>query len=370
MAANKTLLILPGDGIGVEVMNQVRRVVDWFDKRRAIGFDILEQPVGGAAYDAHGTPLSDEALTEAMDADAVLLGAVGGPQYDNVPRDKRPEAGLLKLRKEMDLFANLRPALVFDALVDASTLKREIVEGLDILILRELTAGVYFGEPRGVEMLANGTRRAIDTQSYTENEIQRIAEVAFDMAAKRGNKVHSVEKANVMETGVFWREIVAKLHAEKFSNVELHHMYADNCAMQLVRNPKQFDVIVTDNLFGDILSDCAAMLTGSLGMLPSASLGAEDETGRRRALYEPVHGSAPDIAGQDKANPLATILSYAMMLRYSFGLGEDADLVEKAVQNVLASGIRTADIVGPGMKAVSCNQMSDAVLAELDKLAA
>jgi 3-isopropylmalate dehydrogenase len=263
-------------------MGQVRRIVDWFDRRRAIGFDILEQPVGGAAYDAHGTPLSDEALAEAMDADAVLLGAVGGPQYDNVPRDMRPEAGLLKLRKEMDLFANLRPALVFDALVDASTLKREIVEGLDILILRELTAGVYFGEPRGVEVLANGTRRAIDTQTYTENEIRRVAEVAFDMAGKRGNKVHSVEKANVMESGVFWRETVSNLHAEKFSGVELHHMYADNCAMQLVRWPKQFDVIVTDNLFGDILSDCAAMLTGSLGMLPSASLGAEDETGRRR----------------------------------------------------------------------------------------
>ena len=369
MAANKTLLILPGDGIGVEVMTQVRRIVDWFDKRRAVGFDILEQPVGGAAYDAHGTPLSDEALSEAMDADAVLLGAVGGPQYDNVPRDKRPEAGLLKLRKEMDLFANLRPALVFDALVDASTLKREVVEGLDILILRELTAGVYFGEPRGVEVLADGTRRAIDTQTYTENEIRRVAEVAFEMAARRGNKVHSVEKANVMESGVFWREIVTDLHADKFSDLELHHMYADNCAMQLVRWPKQFDVIVTDNLFGDILSDCAAMLTGSLGMLPSASLGAEDETGRRRALYEPVHGSAPDIAGQDKANPLATFLSYAMMLRYSFGLSEDADLVEKAVQNVLAAGIRTADIVGPGMKAVSCSQMSDAVLAELDKLA-
>jgi 3-isopropylmalate dehydrogenase len=370
MTANKTLLILPGDGIGVEVMGQVRRVIDWFDKRRAIGFDILEQPVGGAAYDAHGTPLSDEALSEAMDADAVLLGAVGGPQYDNVPRDKRPEAGLLKLRKEMDLFANLRPALVFDALVDASTLKREIVEGLDILILRELTAGVYFGEPRGMEVLADGTRRAIDTQSYTESEIRRIAEVAFEMAAKRGNKVHSVEKANVMETGVFWREVVTSLHADKFSGVELHHMYADNCAMQLVRMPKQFDVIVTDNLFGDILSDCAAMLTGSLGMLPSASLGAVDETGRRRALYEPVHGSAPDIAGQDKANPLATVLSYAMMLRYSFGLIEDAELVEKAVQNVLAAGIRTGDIVGPGMNAVSCSQMGDAVLAELDTMAA
>ena len=370
MAANKTLLILPGDGIGPEVMGQVCRIVDWFDKNRAIGFDILEQPVGGAAWDAHGTSLTDEALSEAMDADAVLFGAVGGPQYDNVPRDQRPEAGLLRLRKEMDLFANLRPALVFDALADASTLKREVVEGLDILILRELTAGVYFGEPRGIETLADGTRRAIDTQIYTESEIRRIAEVGFELARKRGNKVHSVEKANVMETGVFWREVVTALHEDKFSDVELHHMYADNCAMQLVRWPGQFDVIVTDNLFGDILSDCAAMLTGSLGMLPSASLGPEDETGRRRALYEPVHGSAPDIAGKNTANPLATILSYAMMLRYSFGLGDDAALVEQAVQNVLAAGIRTADIVGPGMQPVSTTQMGDAVLAELERLAA
>jgi len=370
MAANKKLLILPGDGIGPEVMVQVRRIVDWFDRRRAVGFDILEQPVGGAAYDAHGTPLTDEALSEAMDADAVLLGAVGGPQYDNVPRDKRPEAGLLRLRKELDLFANLRPALVFDALVDASTLKREVVEGLDILILRELTAGVYFGEPRGVETLADGTRRAIDTQAYTEAEIQRVAAVGFELARKRNNRVHSVEKANVMETGVFWREVVTALHESQFRDVELHHMYADNCAMQLVRWPKQFDVIVTDNLFGDILSDCAAMLTGSLGMLPSASLGAEDATGRRRAMYEPVHGSAPDIAGKDMANPLATILSFAMMLRYSFGLGDDADLVERAVQNVLAAGCRTRDIVGPGMEAVSTTGMGDAILAELDRLGA
>ncbi|UCH74706.1 MAG: 3-isopropylmalate dehydrogenase [Rhodospirillales bacterium] len=369
MAANRKLLILPGDGIGPEVMVQVRRIVDWFDKHRAVGFDILEQPVGGAAYDLHGTPLTDEALSEAMEADAVLLGAVGGPQYDNVPRDKRPEAGLLRLRKEMDLFANLRPALVFDALVDASTLKREVVEGLDILILRELTAGVYFGEPRGIETLADGTRRAIDTQIYTESEIRRVAEVGFELARKRGNRLHSVEKANVMESGVFWREVVSTLHADDFSDVELHHMYADNCAMQLVRWPKQFDVIVTDNLFGDILSDCAAMLTGSLGMLPSASLGAEDETGRRRAMYEPVHGSAPDIAGKDMANPLATILSFAMMLRYSFGLADDAELVERAVQNALAAGCRTSDILGPGMQPVSTNQMGDAILGELDRLA-
>ncbi len=370
MAANKTLLILPGDGIGPEVMVQVRRIVDWFDRRRAVSFDILEQPVGGAAYDAHGTPLSDEALSEAMDADAVLLGAVGGPQYDKVPRDKRPEAGLLRLRKEMDLFANLRPALVFDALVDASTLKPDVVQGLDLLIVRELTAGVYFGEPRGIETLADGTRRAIDTQSYTESEVQRVAAVAFELARKRNNRLHSVEKANVMESGVFWREVVTALHERNYKDIELHHMYADNCAMQLVRWPKQFDVIVTDNLFGDVLSDCAAMLTGSLGMLPSASLGAVDEAGRRRALYEPVHGSAPDIAGKDMANPLATILSFAMMLRYSFGLGDEADLVERAVQGALAAGVRTADIAAAGTQAVSTTAMGDAVLKELDRLAA
>ncbi len=370
MEANKSLLILPGDGIGPEIMVQVRRVIDWFDKRRAVGFDVLDGLVGGASWDVHGTPLTDEVMAQALETDAVLLGACGAPKYDNVPRELRPERGLLRLRKEMDLFANLRPSIVFDALVDASTLKPEVVRGLDILILRELTAGVYFGEPRGVEVLADGTRRAIDTQSYTEAEIQRIAAVGFDLARKRGNKVHSVDKANVMESGAFWREVVTALHEDKFSDVELQHMYADNCAMQLVRWPAQFDVIVTDNLFGDILSDCAAMLTGSLGMLPSASLGPQDETGRRRAMYEPVHGSAPDITGKDMANPLATILSYAMMLRYSFGLGEDSDLVETAVQNVLASGVRTADIAGKDARPVSTTQMGDAILAELDKLAA
>ena len=370
MAANKKLLILPGDGIGPEIMVQVRRAVDWFDRRRAIGFDVLEGLVGGAAYDVHKTPLTDEVMSEALDADAVLLGACGAPKYDDVPRELRPERGLLRLRKEMDLFANLRPAVVFDALVDASTLKPEIVRGLDILIVRELTAGVYFGEPRGVEVLADGTRRGIDTQTYTESEIQRVAAAAFDLARKRGNKVHSVDKANVMESGAFWREVVSTLHKEKFSDVELEHMYADNCAMQLVRWPSQFDVIVTDNLFGDILSDCAAMLTGSLGILPSASLGPRDETGRRRAMYEPVHGSAPDITGKDMANPLATILSYAMMLRYSFDLGEDADLVEQAVQGVLAAGVRTADIAGADEKPVSTTQMGDAILAELDRLGA
>jgi len=298
----------------------------------------------------------------------VMLGAVGGPKWDDVAREHRPEAGLLRLRKEMDLYANLRPAIVFDALVDASTLKPEVVQGLDILILRELTAGVYFGEPRGIETMPDGSRRGFDTQVYTDKEIERIARLGFEMAAKRSGRLMSVEKANVMESGVFWREIVSGI-AGDYPDVELGHMYADNCAMQLVRNPKQFDVIVTDNLFGDILSDCAAMLTGSLGMLPSASLGEADESGRRRAMYEPVHGSAPDIAGEDMANPIATILSFAMCLRYSFDMGDDADLIEQAVQNVLGAGLRTADIVSDGMTAISTTAMGEAIVAEMEKLA-
>ena len=371
MASNKTLLLLPGDGIGPEVMAEVRRTVDWLDKRRAVSFDLSEGLVGGCAYDKHKTALTDETLADAMQADAVLLGAVGGPQYDDVPREHRPESGLLKLRKEMDLFANLRPAITFDALLDASTLKTEVIQGLDILIVRELTAGVYFGEPRGMQTLDDGTERCIDTQSYTKGEIERVAAAAFELARERNGKVHSVEKANVMETGVFWRRTVTDLHrAGGYDDIELSHMYADNCAMQLVRWPKQFDVIVTDNLFGDMLSDCAAMLTGSLGMLPSASLGAVDETGRRKALYEPVHGSAPDIAGQNAANPLAMVLSFAMALRYSFGLGDDADLIEKAVQNVLSQGLRTADIMSDGATQVSTADMGAALVAELDKLAA
>ncbi len=370
MASNRKLLVLPGDGIGPEAMKQVRRVVDWFDKRRTVSFDVKEGLVGGISYEKHGTPLTDATMALAQECDATLFGAVGGPQWDNLPFDKKPERGLLRLRKEMDLFANLRPALVFDALADASSLKRELVAGLDILILRELTGGVYFGEPRGVSTLPDGQKRAVDTQVYTTSEIQRIARVAFELARKRGNKVHSVEKANVMHTGVLWREVVTELHKAEYSDVKLEHMYADNCAMQLVRFPKQFDVIVTDNLFGDMLSDCAAMLTGSLGMLPSASLGAPDPTGRRKALYEPVHGSAPDIAGKDMANPLATLLSFAMMLRYSFDLAADADLVEQAAKNVLASGMRTRDIASAGSNVVSTTQMGDALLKELDKLAA
>jgi 3-isopropylmalate dehydrogenase len=368
MAKNKKLLILAGDGIGPEVMRQVVRVIDWFAKKRAVAFDIQEGLAGGCAIDKHGVPLTDATMADAMAADAVLLGAVGGPKWDNLPFEKKPERGLLRLRKDMELFANLRPALVFDALVDASSLKPDLVRGLDLIIVRELTGGVYFGTPRGIETLPDGSRRGVNTQVYTTAEIHRVARVAFELARQRNKKLCSVEKANVMESGVLWREEVSKLHAE-YKDVELSHMYADNCAMQLVRYPKQFDVIVTDNLFGDLLSDCAAMLTGSLGMLPSASLGAADATGRRRALYEPVHGSAPDIAGKDMANPLATILSTSMMLRYSFGLADDADLIDKAVQSVLAAGIRTADIATPGTTKVSTTAMGDALLKELDKVA-
>ena len=338
MVTNRKILMLPGDGIGPEVMNEVRRMINWMGDNRGTAFDVQEGLCGGCAYDAHGVAITEETMADAQAADAVLFGSVGGPKWDDVARDQRPEAGLLRLRKEMDLFANLRPATVFDALAEASTLKAEVVSGLDLMIVRELTAGIYFGEPRGTDTLPDGTRRGFDTDVYTEPEIQRVARVGFELARKRNNKLHSVEKANVMELGVFWREIVSALHKAEYPDVELHHMYADNCAMQLVRNPKQFDVIVTSNLFGDILSDIAAMLTGSLGMLPSASLGLPDENGRRKALYEPVHGSAPDIAGQRQANPIAMMLSYAMMLRYSFDLNDDANLVEQAIKNILAGG--------------------------------
>ena len=369
MPANKKLLFLPGDGIGPEVMGEVRRIIDWMDNRRHVTFDVDEDLVGGAAIDVHGTSLTDETLDKAMNVDAVLLGAVGGPTWDNVARDIRPEAGLLKLRKEMDLFANLRPATVLPALAEASSLKKELVSGLDILILRELTAGVYFGEPRGIKENADGSAEAVDSQRYTSTEIERIVRIGFEMAGKRNGRLHSVEKANVMETGVLWRRVATEV-GKGFSDIKLQHMYADNCAMQLVREPKQFDVIVTDNLFGDVLSDCAAMLTGSLGMLPSASLGATDKSGRRMGLYEPVHGSAPDIAGENKANPLATLQSFAMMLRYSFDDGENADLIEQGVKNVLDLGLRTPDIMQDGKELVSCNRMGEALCEELDRLAA
>ncbi|HXP29838.1 MAG TPA: 3-isopropylmalate dehydrogenase [Stellaceae bacterium] len=369
MAANRKILLLPGDGIGPEVMRQVERVVHWYDRRRIASFEVSEGLVGGAAIDAEGAPVSNETMRRALAADAVLLGAVGGPKWDSLPFAQKPERGLLRLRKEMELFANLRPAIVFGPLIGASTLKPEVIEGLDLMIVRELTGGVYFGEPRGIETLPDGTRRGVNTQVYTTPEIIRVARVAFELARKRGGRLCSVEKANVMESGVLWREEVQKLHDAEFPDVELSHMYADNCAMQLVRNPKQFDVIVTDNLFGDLLSDCAAMLTGSLGMLPSASLGAADSSGRRKALYEPVHGSAPDIAGKDVANPLASILSLAMMLRYSFDLAEEADLLDRAVKDALAGGARTADIFEAGATKVSTTAMGDRVLQALDKLA-
>jgi len=360
------LLILPGDGIGTEVMAEVRKVIGWLEANRDLDFSIEEDLVGGAAYDVHGVPLTDATMAKAQAADAVLFGAVGGPAYDALDFSLKPERGLLRLRKEMDLYANLRPAQCFDALADSSSLKREIVAGLDIMFVRELTSGMYFGEPRGITELNDGTRVGINTHRYTTQEIRRVARSAFELARKRDNRVCSVEKANVMEAGILWREEVEVVHAEEYPDVELSHMYADNCAMQLVRAPKQFDVIVTDNLFGDILSDCAAMLTGSLGMLPSASLGAPMANGRPRALYEPVHGSAPDIAGQGKANPLASILSLAMALRYSFDLGLEADMLEGAVADVLAQGIRTADLgLAEGGRPVSTGAMGDAVIEAL-----
>ena len=362
-----SLLILPGDGIGPEVMAEVRKIIDWFGAKRGLEFEVSEDLVGGCAYDKHGVPLTDATMAKAQEADAVLLGAVGGPQYDVLDFSLKPERGLLRLRKEMDLYANLRPAQCFDALADFSSLKRDVVSGLDIMIVRELTSGVYFGEPRGVSINANGEREGVNTQRYTESEIARVARSAFELARKRGNKVCSMEKANVMESGVLWREVVQKVHDEEYPDVALSHMYADAGGMQLCRWPKQFDVIVTDNLFGDLLSDVAAMLTGSLGMLPSASLGAPMANGRPKALYEPVHGSAPDIAGQGKANPIACILSFAMALRYSFDQGAEADRVEAAVAKVLADGLRTADLMGPeGGRAVSTSEMGDAVIAALD----
>ena len=370
MAANKKLLVLPGDGIGPEVMREVRRVVEWMDRRRTVSFDITEDLVGGAAIDARGVPITEETLDAARRADAVLFGAVGGPKWDGLGFDKRPELAILSLRKQLDLFANLRPALVLDPLVDASTLKPDVVRGLDLMIVRESTGGIYFGEPRGIEQLPNGQRRGYDTESYTTAEIERVARVGFELARKRQNRVTSVEKANVMQSGLFWRQVVTALHQREFSDVQLSHMYADNCAMQLVRNPRQFDVIVTSNLFGDLLSDLASMLTGSLGMLPSATLGAPDSSGRRLALYEPIHGSAPDIAGKGVANPLAQVLSFAMLLRHSFDMEEDAALIERACSNVLASGLRTADVMAPGTAKVGTTVMGEAILRELDKLAA
>lgn len=361
------LLMLPGDGIGPEVINEVERVIEWFNKNSNHKFEIEKDLVGGAAYDEHGQSISDEAMDLAHKSDAVIFGAVGGPKWDNVPFEVRPEAGLLRLRKELDLFANLRPAICYKALAEASSLKRELVEGLDILILRELTGGVYFGEPKEITDLPDGQKRAVDTQVYTTSEIERIARVAFDLAKTRKGKVTSTEKRNVMISGVFWNNVVSEVHKNEYPEMELEHMLADACAMQLVRKPKQFDLIVADNLFGDILSDEAAMLTGSMGMLPSASLGAVNpNTGKRNAMYEPVHGSAPDISGQGIANPIAEIASFAMALRYSFNLTEEAKMIEESISAALDQGIRTPDIMQDGMKKVGTKEISDAIIAEMN----
>jgi 3-isopropylmalate dehydrogenase len=368
MATHK-LLLLPGDGIGPEVMAEVKRLIDWINAQGIAHFAIEQGLVGGAAFDASQKSITDATMAQAKAADAVIFGAVGGPKWDNVPYEARPEAGLLRLRKDLGLFANLRPAVCYPALADASSLKREVVEGLDIMIVRELTGGVYFGEPKTITDLGNGQKRAIDTQVYDTYEIERIARVAFDLARKRRNKVTSMEKRNVMKSGVLWHEIVGQVHAREYKDVQLEHQLADSGGMNLVKWPKQFDVIVTDNLFGDMLSDIAAMLTGSLGMLPSASLGEIDaRTKKRKSLFEPVHGSAPDIAGKGLANPIAMIASFAMALRYSFDMGGLADKVEAAIAAVLAGGLRTADIKSEGATAVTTTQMGEAILKELQKL--
>ena len=368
--ASFNLLLLPGDGIGPEVMTEVKKLLEWMNSTGLAKFETEADLVGGAAYDAHSVSITDQAVKMAGDADAVLFGAVGGPQWDSVPYDARPEAGLLRLRKDLEMFANLRPAICYPALASASSLKPEIVEGLDIMIVRELTGGVYFGEPKEIVTLENGEKRGVDTQVYTTHEIERIGRVAFELARKRGNKVTSSEKRNVMRSGLLWNQVITDLHKREYSDVVLEHMLADALGMQLVRWPKQFDVIVTDNLFGDMLSDVASMLTGSLGMLPSASMGIADPvTGKRKSMYEPVHGSAPDIAGKGLANPIAMMGSFAMALRYSLGLGEAADMVEKAISNVLNSGLRTKDIAAAGQNAVSTQEMGAAIIKEVQHIA-
>jgi 3-isopropylmalate dehydrogenase len=361
--ATYNLLLLPGDGIGPEVMAEVKKLIAWMNQRGMGSFATEEALVGGSCYDAHGVAVTDATMAKAMAADAVIFGAVGGPKWDRVPYDVRPEAGLLRLRKDLALFANLRPAICYPALAASSSLKPEVVEGLDIMIVRELTGGVYFGEPKTITDLGNGQKRAIDTQVYDTYEIERIGRVAFELARKRRNKVTSMEKRNVMKTGVLWNEVITALHQREFKDVTLEHQLADAGGMQLVRWPKQFDVIVTDNLFGDMLSDVAAMLTGSLGMLPSASLGETDpKTKKRKALYEPVHGSAPDIAGKGAANPIAMLTSFGMALRYSFGMGREADLIDQAIAATLAKGLRTADIKSEGARIVSTSEMGDAII--------
>jgi len=362
----QNILMLPGDGIGQEVCAEVKKIIGWLNKTHDTDFTIEEDLIGGTSIDNYGVPLSDKTVELAKEADSVLLGSVGGPKWDNIERHLRPERGLLGIRKALDLFANLRPAITFDELIDSSSLKAELVTNLDIIIIRELTGGIYFGEPRGIET-KNNVRTGINSLVYHDYEVIRVAKVAFDIAKKRQNSVCSVDKANVLEATEMWRDEVQKLHQKDYESIKLSHMYVDNAAMQLVRSPKQFDVILTNNMFGDILSDIAAMLTGSLGMLPSASLG-EMQDGKRHALYEPVHGSAPDIAGKNIANPLATILSFEMMLRYSFNLDDIANKLNKAVKNVLAKGYRTLDIATKDSKISSTTEMGDYVVKELEAL--
>ncbi len=355
----KKVLLLPGDGVGPEIISQAKKLIDKLRTDHGLQIETSEASVGGASFDEFGTPLTEEVLQQAKQADGILFGAVGGPKWESLEISKRPEIALLKLRSELGLFANLRPVILYPELADASTLKPDVVAGLDLLIVRELTGGIYFGQPRGIRTNASGEREGYNTLHYSESEIKRIGRIAFDIAAKRQAKLCSVDKANVLESTELWRQCMTELSAD-YPNIELSHMYVDNAAMQLVRAPKQFDVMVTTNMFGDILSDCAAMLTGSIGMLPSASLNSEN-----KGLYEPVHGSAPDIAAQDKANPIATLLSLAMLLRYSLDETAMADRIENAIKRVLAEGIRTADIHQSGERLVGTQQMGDAVLSFL-----
>ncbi len=359
----KKIFLLPGDGIGKEISIQAKKILSWIDSKTKFEFELSEDYVGGAAIDKYGTPLSDKTLKELRKSDAIILGAVGGPKWEELSFDLRPERGLLKIRKELDLFANFRPAIVFNSLVNSSTLKKEVIEGLDILIIRELTSGIYFGEPRGIEIVNNEITKGFNTLVYYSNEIMRIADVAFQTANSRKKKLCSVDKANVLESTELWRNIVSDL-SKKYPEVELTHMYVDNASMQLVRNPKQFDVIVTTNMFGDILSDCASMLTGSLGMLPSASIGIKN--GKKSAMYEPVHGSAPDISGKNIANPLAMILSISMMMDYSFSEKKISKVIFNAVNSILEKGYRTVDILDEKSKKVSTDEMGDLVIGELN----
>jgi 3-isopropylmalate dehydrogenase len=367
--STKKILLIDGDGIGPEVVSQAKKILNFFDKNTDKKFITENALLGGCAFDAYKTPFPEETLNLAKNSDAILLGAVGGPKWESLAYEHRPERGLLGIRKELELFANLRPAKVFNVLADSSTLKKEIVTDLDLMIVRELTGDLYFGQPRGVTTLLDGSRQGINTMSYNSKEVERIAIIAFDLALARGKKLCSIDKANVLECTEMWREVVTSIGQKNYPQIALSHMYVDNASMQLVRNPKQFDVMLTGNMFGDILSDTASMLTGSLGMLPSASLGAKNGNAQY-ALYEPVHGSAPDIAGKDLANPIATILSLAMMFRYSFGYTKEANIIEKAIENVLNKGLRTSDIAKSGEEKTSCQKMGDAIINEIEEILA